>query len=385
MSAGTSPKVLRRKLRDALAIGGITLLLLDVALRFALPRVMHDPNFYQSVARAGANIDGLNNYLLRDPRDYPRPRDPDEYVIGVFGGSVADSFAIHAREMDEMRSSASALSRRLGKRVRIANMALGGGVEPAQFNLFHMLNDQIDAAIFLDGFNELAASGDEGLGRGCADLAEIWAAPESAPRQLPASIRARTARVRAFTRTWWTPLAYLSGLFSLYLYNESRGLSDEVNHFYRTLGRTALDAPRPELSAAERGDLWQRCIELTAAFAATRGRPIHFFLQPNQYVHGSKPFSDEEKAHAFHKPGDNDAATWDFYQALDARYRELGQRVEALRAQGLAVTSLVDVFHDRAETFYIDTCCHLNRAGEAVMGEAIFAELVADLDRPQER
>ena len=92
------------------------------------------------------------------------------------------------------------------------------------------------------------------------------------------------------------------------------------------------------------------------------GKPSIFFVQPNQYLNGSKPLSPEEKAVAF-EPG----AASTFGPSME-RVRDA---VPELRANGVRIFDLTGIFADVKETLYIDDCCHLNQRGNELLAEAM--------------
>ncbi len=94
------------------------------------------------------------------------------------------------------------------------------------------------------------------------------------------------------------------------------------------------------------------------------GARYFHFLQPNQYVAGSKPLSDEERA----KAHDEDSP----YRPVAERGYPLLRQVGAeLRAAGVWFVDLTEVFSGVGETLYIDTCCHFNAKGNALVSQAI--------------
>jgi hypothetical protein len=98
--------------------------------------------------------------------------------------------------------------------------------------------------------------------------------------------------------------------------------------------------------------------------------PLYMFIQPNLHLDGAKPYSPEEEA--LRKNG-MDLGPW---------YALLDERVAALRAQGVVVRSLAHVFRSNPETLYVDSCCHVNDRGSAIMADVISGTL---LENPRER
>src|SRR5262249_60367433 len=105
------------------------------------------------------------------------------------------------------------------------------------------------------------------------------------------------------------------------------------------------------------------------------------FLQPNQYVPGSKTLGDEERRHAYVRghPGQ---------KHVEAGYPLLVREGENLAARGVSFTGLTMLFADRAEATYADPCCHLDSRGEELIAERMakgIAEAGAELPEPPGR
>jgi hypothetical protein len=91
-------------------------------------------------------------------------------------------------------------------------------------------------------------------------------------------------------------------------------------------------------------------------------KPAIFLLQPNQYLSGSKPLSQEERASAF-----NPAIADDYNKAM----RLAQEAVPKLRSNGVKIYDLTQAFADVHETLYVDACCHFNCRGNEVLATAL--------------
>jgi hypothetical protein len=114
----------------------------------------------------------------------------------------------------------------------------------------------------------------------------------------------------------------------------------------------------------ESARLWARASLLLADFLRQRGIEYFHFLQPNQYLEGSKPLSAEERAH-FYRP-----------EGRYGRYARAGypRLLQAAAEQGLERIHYFDatgLFSEATETVCEDPCCHLNRHGNRMLAEFI--------------
>ncbi|MEO1367751.1 MAG: hypothetical protein AAFX50_11285, partial [Acidobacteriota bacterium] len=104
------------------------------------------------------------------------------------------------------------------------------------------------------------------------------------------------------------------------------------------------------------------------------GGEYHHFLQPNQYVQGSKPLSPEELRDAF-------VSDSGFRRDVGRGYPRLVVAGEGLRADGVSFHSLHRIFADRPETLYADPCCHLNAAGYRLAAAAVAQRIASHRPR----
>ncbi len=121
----------------------------------------------------------------------------------------------------------------------------------------------------------------------------------------------------------------------------------------------------------ELAGMWQRSsLEMQALCDAYGIRYFHF-LQPNQYLPGSKPMTREEQRIAISETRQYRRSVVDGYPLL----REAGHE---LIDRGVAFTDLTMMFEHQREVLYADDCCHLNKKGYAAVVERILETIAAD-------
>jgi hypothetical protein len=111
---------------------------------------------------------------------------------------------------------------------------------------------------------------------------------------------------------------------------------------------------------------------MMAALCRHAGMEYFHFLQPNQYVQGSKTLSDDELASAW-------APDRDWSRAAREGYPLARQAGLELVDQGIRFHDLTQVFADHPETIYVDSCCHFNRHGCDLVAAAIAAVVAPEL------
>ena len=321
----------------------------------------------------------------------PPPANVRPLRVAIFGGSVAFVFSFAGRGpiVEAVRAA--------GYEPVFASRALGGYKQPQQLLALAYalsLGERFDVVVNLDGFNDLVLPvADNALRRVYPFYPRNWQLritdlPDPALRELVGErafhVRRRRERADLFSRRplAWSPTASLIWL-ALDRYEAGRiaGVDEEVagsatrgHRRYATHGPLYPWRPRqPVLREAAR--VWARSSRAMHALAAAHGARYYHFLQPNQYVPGSKRLSAEERRTAYvedHPYGNFVVRGWD----------HLRREGEELRRQGVAFHDLTDVFADVEETVYVDDCCHLNDEGNRIVGQAVADVIARDLGTP---
>lgn len=115
-------------------------------------------------------------------------------------------------------------------------------------------------------------------------------------------------------------------------------------------------------------EVWARSSRQIGALAKENGFRYYHFLQPNQYVPGSKTLSDEELQKSFNEDRPATPNIRRGYPLLIAAGQDL-------RFEKGIFRDLTQIFHDVPDTVYIDKCCHLNKLGNTLLAREIVATL----------
>ncbi len=345
-------------------------------------------------------FDGKHNAfgMPSDITDFRSLQDED-FVIGITGGSFALGTAILGAQEIVERIEAGNPS--LAGRVRVIPLALGGYKQPQQLYLVTealLLGVPLDAIVNIDGFNEIALGCNDSKrgyypffpARGYWSQALAFASGELTPKEILATARALQFRQRAAAVHRWLAEADIlsrSELIRAYagtiiLRAEAAAVTAE-----ESLSEQTDDNELPPAVAALRKSKPCRsnnCVELIAdiwvessVFLDVECRhaniPYIHFLQPNQYVDGSKPLSVEEREVAYRPEGQ-----WS--KAIAQCYSRLVDRKPELLRRGVDFHDLTMIFHGMEKTLYVDDCCHLNETGYRIIGDEVADRL---LDRLQ--
>lgn len=332
--------------------------------------------FYGYTAERG--VAGANNQgFFSGGRSFPYSKREGEFVVGLFGGSVAMQVAASPSPLlDALLPEVRA---RGYDRVTLLCFALPGWRQPQSFFALVSNLPALDLILNLDGFNEVIHTGD----------AELLTYPASYPwslvyaalaRSVPTSddilrradlIREnrRAARVTrlvqdsalrrsAFAHLVWR--AYAAGYARRTSELREATLRDVSTEFsaVEPIENGGIQAKRDAYL-----DLYVDLVRFSSAIAAEKGKPFFHFVQPNQYLRDSKPLSDEERALRISN------TAW--FDLVTPQYRALEERTRALRADGVESYFFGHLFDAMPETIYSDDCCHLNDRGIAVLGRAM--------------
>jgi len=315
----------------------------------------------------------------------------DRYRVGIFGGSVASIFSdaggrALARELAAAGVVGSADD------VEVVSYALGGYKQPQQLlALAYMLalGERLDLVINLDGFNDVALSLLENADsnvypyypRGWQE--RVRSVPDLRVRLLQGEVAYLRRRRADLAERFSGRLAGASVTANLVWLSLDRraaaGVADAEERLatYHTPRRRPAVARGPDFRRDDRDALlagavafWARSSREMHDLCAARGIPYHHFLQPNQYVEGSKPLSRQERAQAFRE----DSV---YRPVVVAGYPLLRRAGRELAAEGIAFDDLSDVFAGVDETLYVDDCCHFNRRGNAILARAVARAIAA--------
>ena len=303
----------------------------------------------------------------------------DTLDIAVFGGSLALAFCGegHPAIVEELTKA------KPGRSIRMSCFAVDGYKQPQHLiALAYMLSlgMRIDVAVNLDGFNEIALPLTENLPSGVYPFYprawNLYAANGFQPE-----IAARTARIadrraeRVFWRRFFARFPLRVSNFFLVLWDSLDRLKDSrAKQLDREIQSLLADESNPALGpfdpAAEPREVllastraWRTASLQMAALCRDAGIRYLHFLQPNQYVAGSKVFSQEESRVAFGEAG--------YRSVVEEGYPLLLREGETLRDEGVEFFDLTRLFREHPETLYRDACCHVNARGNEILGREI--------------
>jgi hypothetical protein len=337
----------------------------------------------------------VSDFGYIDDKSPLQPRGPDRVVVAILGGSVACHFAINGtdRLAAELAAGSPAYA---GKRYVFVNLALGGYKEPQQLtSLAYLmsLGAEYDLVLNIDGFNEVALHELENASHHVFPaFPRSWFARVGTADPVLGLTRGRLLVLedeRTRLALWHSraPWRYSVLANLVWEYRDRRLEWDSfqiLNSHYTAQnprGSYLVTGPRMEFGdqaalAEELASIWSNSSAALHGLCSGRGMRYFHFLQPNQYVEGSKPMSAEERKEAV-------LANHPYRDGVERGYPLLRRNGRTLAAQGIAFHDLTDVFAEHPERLYTDGCCHFNQAGLEIVAQAIArAILEADARGP---
>ncbi len=321
----------------------------------------------------------INEFGFIDAHSPIQHREQDKVIIGIVGGSLAQEFCQFG--LPEFEAQLKRYPRFAGKRIAFVQLAIPGYKEPQQLfvvNYLLALGAEFDVILNIDGYNEVALPAVENQPAGVfPSFPRDWGV-RVLERRDSALLRrmgevvylreADRAWANAFAALPWCYLPTARLVWSVRHEWLSRSIiagyhdTIELREKHRSFTAQGPPAKFADLPALLRHcvDVWKRSsLELSKTCDAF-GIEYHDFLQPNQYVAGSKPMSDLERSATVEEkyPG---------RPAVEAGYPLLIAAGHELSARGVHFHDLTQIFaHETRET-YRDNCCHLSPTGNEIL------------------
>lgn len=318
-------------------------------------------------------------FVLSDRASPIVKRSPGKTIIGLFGGSFTNGVYLSLKFLLENKSAA------LGQDFVVINFAAGGYKQPQQLiilNYLLALGAEFDIVVNLDGFNEVALPTAENIP---GQVNPFY--PRGWDRRVAHAISPGTVRLiglveetkerrKKWAQRFRSQRFYLSPTLFLVWQLRDRKLARtiyETNEKIREGAKTQSYAMRgpsytyrdEEELYRDLADVWKRSsVQMNNLCAANGARYFHF-LQPNQYVEGSKPISADEKQRAL-----NESSLYG--RAVAKGYPVLAKVGQDLRDAGVNFTDLTMIYAANRQPLYIDDCCHTNTEGYNIVAQRVY-------------
>jgi len=318
----------------------------------------------------------------------------DSLVIGIFGGSVAYFFSVYGVDSLIQQLESSSFFR--NKDIEIVRVALGGYKQPQQLmTLSYLLSlgAHFDVVINLDGFNEVVLPVAENI-------------PNKVAPFFPRNWHGLSSPLMSYeTKFLVGELSYLreirkkcaslvntsvfrfSNIMNLMWLVSDKLLATEINvkqgelRLATTQGLDSYQRTGPKYAYKDNLTLyrdlasyWSMSSQQMAKLCEANNILYWHFLQPNQYVQNSKTLSEEEMKIAFNME-------MIYANPAEQGYPALIKAGYELANSNMQFHDLTNIFKNHPESVYEDDCCHLNKNGNAILGDTIGKLMVEDIEK----
>lgn len=341
-----------------------------------------------------------NNFGFASAHAYPfRRQNSNQFIVGVFGGSVAGIYAFFEIERNILANELRKLPGLANKEIIILPFAVGAYKQPQQLillNYFLSVGQDLDLVINIDGFNEVALSyinyrggldGSMPCGYILVPLVNL-ATCHASEAELQLTLEVVQAK-----KSWQNAVqsAESSRIATGYLISwlRARLSHDKYSQDVFELDRLRAPAKQSEQTYARipvRPSVgedevfkdavanWSSSSLMMKALLDQRNIPYFQFVQPNQYHASGRVFGKDEAAVAI-----NEAS--DFRVGVLRGYPLLLAELQKLQQAGVNSQSAINVFDKIAGPVYEDNCCHYNERGNTIFGEFIAHAVAQALSR----
>ncbi|MGB3512357.1 MAG: hypothetical protein WBA93_24590 [Microcoleaceae cyanobacterium] len=338
----------------------------------------------------------VNNYGFFSVSDYPFVKtNKNQFVIGVFGGSVASDFALNsiineAKGNEGFIQYLKNIPQLKDKEIIVLSFASGGYKQPQQLlilNYFISIGQEFDLVINIDGFNEVAlsnlnnqaqvelalpsvqhiqpltglANNDLSVMKAIVEISELKDKLLTAINKLESC---KLALCHSF-RSWQVKQFLDSYQKQVINYDEKIarksnkiGGSDSLVYFTKMPAVLEDDVAFEKMS-----DIWYDSSLTMNQILSSRNIPYFHFIQPNQYYPTQRVFTEEEKFLVIENHP--------YAEGIKKGYPVLLSKVDDLQKENVNVFSAVTILDDEKSPVYRDACCHYNMIGETILEKYI--------------
>jgi len=341
---------------------------------------------------------------IEEPREVPFRAEPNDFVVFVFGGSVAARLVNPVYGGTSLQQAMQKLPQMEGKNVVVYNMAQGPGKQPQQLiELAYLIaaGQHIDLVLNLDGAMEFA-SGYSNFENGIDPIfppSEIMLAigNELAPiddtSQDYYELAYRVTHARAESKRYTllldnsrSGIAYVKNSILKAIYD--RSLQSALSAYDPTIAKATSEGVRSRIGldmpikttkdriVEDIFEMWIRCSDLMNTMANSSAATYLNIVHPNGY-YSKKVLTESEKTIL------NLPETSNIRQASSAGYALIESHADMLKSRG--IVSGVALFDGIPDTVYADSTGHFGKFGETMLANFVAGQAGLRLGSPQNK
>ena len=319
----------------------------------------------------------------------PQRKREGSVVIGLLGGSVARN--THAQFKEAI--TRHVIDSEIDLKPVVINLAEEGMKQPQQSIIVAymlILGGEFDMLVNLDGYNETMMTVTNARNGIFPFFPHQWSSQvgmTAGQTLLAGHVKVlRDAQAALLDWTRESPW-FRSAAFGLAARARLNGIESRIHNLHHELaesdGSWSLEKHGPRAGAYRNEEtirrasarVWYRGSVLLANLARHVGAEYYHFLQPNQYIPGSKPLTSKELASAYSSNSWKEENWRESYPLL----LRIGNE---LRKQNIDYFDLTQIFSNNHETLYRDICCHFNRRGRELLADAMLRRILETTNVP---
>lgn len=321
----------------------------------------------------------------------------NQVIIGIFGGSVANNFAVDEYESKLLSRKLKSYPEFDNKEIVVLNFANGGYKQPQQLlilNYFLALGQEFDMVINIDGFNEVALSNlnnKSQLDIGMPSVQHVQALTDLANDNLSPEVMASIVKINenkkqlktTITQLQNCQLALCNAVTSIQMRLLLKDYQQEIIKYDKQVKKSKADTQNRGTVYVPKEDtildsasafskmvsLWSESSVMMNQVLSTRKIKYFQFVQPNQYYPTKRVFTDKEKEFAIMKDSP-------YIEGVTKGYPLLLSKIDDLQKAGVNVFSGVNILDNTKETVYKDSCCHYNLVGQEIFTNYISRSII---------
>jgi hypothetical protein len=336
-----------------------------------------------------------NNFGILSPYDYPvKKTNGDQFIIGIFGGSVGMYFGFYELENHVLANALKRLPYFQNKQIIVLPFAMGAFKQPQQLlalSYFLSIGQEFDMVINIDGFNETALSyvnNRSGIELSMPNIEILGPMIALANRDLSLNelsltleilkLKSELKETRVSLNKCRLAICYTFRWIQLqFLLNQYRKKVETFNALKRDdkesdslvhLNRNGRPLDDPE-ALGQIADVWANSTLAIDGLLRKKGIAYFHVIQPNQYYSTARKFSEAEKKIALSSSGR-------YAEGVSKGYPKLIAKIGELERSGINVINASNVFDEVSDPVYEDDCCHYNKVGNEVLANYVARNIV---------
>ncbi len=380
----------RRKVKQELMQGSVTKIFADDTITAQKEEYLSEHIVHPYLGFVHEDSDNYNSFGFPDAQ--PILRRSDSVInICITGGSVAKQlYQFSGKELIRLLQHEPAFAK---KKINLVSLALGGFKQPQQLlvlNYLLTLGAEYDYVINVDGFNEVVLPFSDNMPfQIFPAYPRHWnvysrkALNKKAVLFLGKQAVIKEKQQRLAELTINSPLRISN--FILFIWKvRNQGMTHRLIEMESQLrselqnSEAGLQTRGPAFNYSDtagifayQANYWGQCSRQMHALASHFNFTYLHFLQPNQYLAGSKNLTSEELSVAY------EAGDFAYKKAVQLGYPLLIEEGKKLQGEGLRFEDLTQLFNNEHATVYADKCCHFNLKGYNTIMNKIAGAIVS--------